>query len=54
MTEVKHTPYQYETCGCRDCKGSRDSRDLQKLREEKAKRIYGDNWKNIMSGMGDQ
>lgn len=57
MSEVKHTLFAYDTCLCGDCVRIREQRqhkEADRYREQVMEAKYGRNWKNILSGMGDQ
>ena len=53
---IKHIPFAYDTCKCDECTRSRERKQTQTRcdYEDYAKRTLGPNWKNILSGMGDQ
>jgi len=57
MAEQNHIPFRTD-CPCKECSGYRQRKQLEaenaRLRERLAEQAYGKNWKNIMSGMGDQ
>lgn len=53
MEEIKHIPFQYDTCKCRECIASRERTKLRKPREHIEKCNPIKNWKNIASGFGD-
>ena len=57
MTKLKHIPF-VANCPCSDCSRCRKNKEtlakLEKLQEKENEQAYGPNWKNILSGMGDQ
>jgi hypothetical protein len=55
--EIKHQiRSSIETCPCKGCKALLKERERkqQVAYEEHARENFGPNWKNILSGMGDQ
>lgn len=57
MSSAEYVPFVTD-CPCNQCSGYRRRKQLEdenrRLTEQLAEREYGKNWKNIMSGMGDQ
>lgn len=51
---IKHIPFNYETCKCDECTRNRERKQIRRDYEDYARRTLGPNWKNILSGMGDQ
>ena len=54
MSEPKHIRFEYDTCPCRECVGNRQKVIEDKNKESMLAEKFGPNWKNIISGMGDQ
>lgn len=51
---IKHIPFQYDKCSCRDCIKGRERKKPTTEKEQIAEFKLGPNWKNIISGRGDQ
>jgi hypothetical protein len=54
VTEIKHIPFNYTSCPCQECVSYRERQELDRLRAKHLENKLGPNWKNILSGMGDQ
>lgn len=55
--KTKHVAFAYDTCNCWVCKLGREVKkkeQLQQLQDLQKEARFGPNWKNILSGLGDQ
>lgn len=51
---IKHIPFAYDTCKCDECTRNRERKQIRCDYEDYARKTLGPNWKNILSGLGDQ